>query len=67
MKPKRKEQEMTSKEAHQLMVRYLASEIHARACELIAEEKNRTAGSSKPLNPVLVDWNKVCKKGGMTW
>ena len=49
------------------MVRYLASKAHARACELIAEEKNRTAGSGKPLNPVLVDWNKVCKKGGMTW
>ena len=58
---------MKSKEAHQLMVRYLASKAHARACELIAEEKNRTAGSSKPLNPVLVDWNKVCRKGGMTW
>jgi len=58
---------MKSKEAHQLMVRYLAGKAHARACELIAEENSRTAGSSKPLNPVLVDWNKVCKKGGMTW
>jgi hypothetical protein len=58
---------MKSKEAHQLMVRYLASPAHARACELIAKENSQTAGSGKPLNPVLVDWNKACRKGGMTW
>ena len=58
---------MVAQEAHQLMDKYLASEAHARMCELIARQDNQTAGSGKPINPVLVDWDKECKGGGMTW
>ena len=58
---------MEAQEAHRQIEEYLASKAHARMCELIAREDSQTEGSGKPLNPVLVDWKKECKKGGMTW
>ena len=58
---------MVAQEAHQLMEKHLASKAHARMCELIARQDSQTEGSGKPMNPVLVDWKKECKKGGMTW
>jgi hypothetical protein len=62
---------MNKEQAHQLMVKHLASPAHARACELIKLEQEgnepRTASGGKPLNPVLVDWDKAYREGGISW
>ena len=62
---------MNKEQAHQLMTKYLSSKAHARVHELIKLEQEdnepRTASGGKPLNPVLVDWDKAYKEGGISW
>ena len=62
---------MTKEQAHQLMKRYVSSKAHARVYELmkleLEDNEPRTASGGKPLNPVLVDWDKACREGGISW